>query len=312
MTKPPKGTYEVGYGKPPRSGQFVKGTSGNALGRPPKNKVQPSLLPELEPTRTLLQKVAQKSLRVREGEKVQEVSMTEAVILGLAKAGAQGGVLAARAYLELQMAIDAAEATRRRESFDYWKTYARRTRLEIEGAERRGVSLPEPLPHPDDIKFNHAEMTVQIRGPSNEAELEKCRHDAKVARYLLDVLLIRGICEREDLLNPGPEPDILVVLFFAFLTSFPRRFLLQLNETDETDETRARTFGLPPGRQRRAILERGRLLGLPIDLARTWSRFPLYLADLRIRDGWLEIYHWPKHERPKQPWREEGTDQCAK
>lgn len=309
MTKPPKGNYEVGYAKPPRSGQFAKGKSGNALGRPPKSKVQPSLLPELEPTRSLLQKVAHKSLRVREGEKVQEVSMTEAVILGLAKAGAQGGVLAARAYLELQMALDAAEAARRREIFDYWKTYARKARVEIEVARRRGLPLPEPIPHPEDIHFQHTEMTVRFTGPLNEAEFEKCKREAMIAHYLLDILVIRNFCDPEVILNPGPEPDLLVLLYLCYINNVPKRFLVR---SPEMLEALSKVLRLPPDRQRRAILERGRLLGLPIDLARTWGRFPLYLYHLRFRDGQLEFYRWPKVERPHEGSKSATPNQLAR
>ena len=34
MAKEPKGTYEVGFGKPPRASQFKPGHSGNEAGRP--------------------------------------------------------------------------------------------------------------------------------------------------------------------------------------------------------------------------------------------------------------------------------------
>jgi len=34
MSRKDKGSYDVGYGKPPKSGQFQKGKSGNPLGRP--------------------------------------------------------------------------------------------------------------------------------------------------------------------------------------------------------------------------------------------------------------------------------------
>src|SRR5947209_17104066 len=35
MAKSDKGSYEVGFGKPPRSSQFKPGQSGNTAGRPP-------------------------------------------------------------------------------------------------------------------------------------------------------------------------------------------------------------------------------------------------------------------------------------
>ena len=38
MAKSTKGSYEVGYGKPPRSTQFKPGRSGNRAGRPPDAK----------------------------------------------------------------------------------------------------------------------------------------------------------------------------------------------------------------------------------------------------------------------------------
>ena len=55
--------YEVGYGRPPKHGQFPPGKSGNPKGRPSRHRN----------FRLVLETVLNETVRMREGEKVRLV-----------------------------------------------------------------------------------------------------------------------------------------------------------------------------------------------------------------------------------------------
>lgn len=79
-----KDGYEVGYGKPPKSGQFKKGQSGNRKGRPPGAKgFAASLKRELESTVT-----------VREGNREVKMSKAEAAAKRLVASALKGDMKA--------------------------------------------------------------------------------------------------------------------------------------------------------------------------------------------------------------------------
>jgi len=72
--------YEVGYGKPPKSGQFKPGRSGNPKGRP---RRQPT-------TEDLFLKEAARLIGVRVGDQIAHVSRREALVRRVFQMGLEG------------------------------------------------------------------------------------------------------------------------------------------------------------------------------------------------------------------------------
>jgi hypothetical protein len=83
--------YKVGYGKPPKSGQFKRGKSGNPKGRPKGSlKLATDLAAELN-----------EQITVREDGKSRRVSKQRALIKSLMAKALQGDVRANAAVLAL-------------------------------------------------------------------------------------------------------------------------------------------------------------------------------------------------------------------
>lgn len=83
-------SYEVGYGKPPKSGQFKPGQSGNPRGRP---KKAPAMAEVLE-------KQLGRELIVSTSEGPQKMPVLEVLIAGQVKKAAAGDTRAAKVLLE--------------------------------------------------------------------------------------------------------------------------------------------------------------------------------------------------------------------
>ncbi|MEW4466338.1 DUF5681 domain-containing protein [Parasphingorhabdus sp. JC815] len=102
-----KHTNKVGYGKPPISGQFKKGQSGNPNGRPRKEKqAEPLYHPAAHPTRELMRSEALRPVTTREGDQQVQMPASQAVIRALGIAAIKGGPMAQRTYLDMVKAED--------------------------------------------------------------------------------------------------------------------------------------------------------------------------------------------------------------
>lgn len=74
--------YEVGYGKPPVSGQFKKGQSGNPKGRPKASRN----------VGTMLEEIFFKKISISDGGVRREVTILEAILRQVANGAAKGDI----------------------------------------------------------------------------------------------------------------------------------------------------------------------------------------------------------------------------
>lgn len=92
--------YDVGYGKPPKSGQFKKGQSGNPKGRPkPKLTMAQLLLEELE-----------KTVMVTMGGKTRSVALQRLIVHRMVADAVKGNAKARDQLLKLLGPVEAARA----------------------------------------------------------------------------------------------------------------------------------------------------------------------------------------------------------
>lgn len=159
----------VGYGRPPRSGQFVKGISGNPKGRPCKLKdsQEGSLPAKLSALDRLTLRHAERTMRVRKNGTVQTMGTIEAILEAQAAQAMRGGSMAARDYVERYERTSIVADTIREIEFEHWKRIDLENRQRLAQAERAGLAPPKVYPHPMDIKFRHDNRTVSIVGPLN-------------------------------------------------------------------------------------------------------------------------------------------------
>lgn len=168
-----------------------------------------------------------------------------------------------------------------------------RTRAEIDHARRSGRAISEPLPHPDDIAFDYAELDVRFTGPRDEQDVQKCMREWSQAQFLIELMVYQGLDVQQIVNSTKPEIDLIPLLFLMIASSIPSRFRVTTAEQEAGALARIR---MTPARRREALRDQGRLVGLPIDPERRFPKLDLRPARVRIVDGWFEPYNWRKDE----------------
>ena len=94
-----RGTYEVGYGRPPKKTQFKPGQSGNPRGRPKGAKGEATILHEM----------MTRNIEIREGARTRKISVLAAILLRFAENALKGDAKSATFLLNRYGAVKCAD-----------------------------------------------------------------------------------------------------------------------------------------------------------------------------------------------------------
>ena len=155
----PEADYEVGYGKPPVTSRFKPGRSGNPRGRP-KGARNKMAKPYQERLKDIVLEEAYRTIEVNERGRSVTLPMAQAIVRVIAHDAVKGQAHAQKLFAELLGAMEAANKYK----VEWDRELLRRRRSGI-------AHLPEPLPHPDNIRIDMRTCTVRITGPMQKVEV---------------------------------------------------------------------------------------------------------------------------------------------
>ena len=168
--------YEVGYGKPPVSGRFKPGRSGNPKGRPKgaKNKV-----PRLneERLKAIVLEEAYREITVRDGDRNVSVPMAQAVVRAMAVNAAKGQHRAQRLFAEMLSTTERQNKALADEWLETAITYKAEWEHELQRRRLLGITdLPPPMPHPDQVIIDMDTGEARVQGPMTKEERTRLEH----------------------------------------------------------------------------------------------------------------------------------------
>lgn len=200
---PPR-DYEVGYGKPPSHTQFKPGKSGNPKGRPRRSRNRPPSLSE-ERIKSLIIEEAYRTVPVVERGRRVNIPMAAAVLRAVAMNAAKGNNRAATLFTTLLSKTEAENKKLATEVFESALNYKLEWGKELERRRKLGLSLPDPVPHPDDIVLDAHRMTFRVAGPLTREEIPRYKLGAELLLAYQEANA--ELQEKASSLPAGPERD---------------------------------------------------------------------------------------------------------
>ena len=171
--------YEVGYRKPPKASRFKPGKSGNPGGRPKRSvRAKPTDV-VVEKMKALVLEEAYRPIQIRDGDRLVELPLVQAVVRSLGLSAAKGQQRSQRMLIDLIAAVEGERRSNRERRFEGVIDYKQFWEKEIALARRAGLPEPTPLPHPDSLVVNPFDGSVISRGPWTEEE--KAQYDWMIA-----------------------------------------------------------------------------------------------------------------------------------
>jgi hypothetical protein len=164
-----------------------------------------------------------KKIRVREGERVKEVSAHQALVDAVITYGLKGNARFAGLGLDLLRTAEQAHAREVAEKIEFWTAYKERVSEEIAHARRNGLPEPVIYPHPEDILIGGKDGP-KFTGPWDEAQNKQILHTLKTCNVLLMQDGLDRRCEARLDGSPVKEAGTSLYMFNALNESLPPRF----------------------------------------------------------------------------------------
>lgn len=167
---PPK---KIGYGNPPEKHQFKKGKSGNPKGRPKKakhKKPEPDAYTDTKIISKLLRSESNRTLKVKDGGKVEEITVLEATIRSLGVAAMKGSRLAQRDLIKLAQDEEKTRQEDIAKKIEKIAEYRFHYPDAMKVIQHQGITEENFLHHPDDMIINPETGEIDINGPFSAEE----------------------------------------------------------------------------------------------------------------------------------------------
>lgn len=221
-----RGSYEIGYGKPPTAGQFVKGRSGNPKGRRKKEAKEPAAKPPPDTsTRDRVLQFAARLVGGRGGEGDVKMTAEEAVMHSQLSAAVKGSSNAQKSFLERVERFRAELNAEISEQHEFYREYVRMYPVVVGKMQKAGEQIPDYWPHPDDLIFEEGKHVMFRGGDPVEAK----KNSEYVARFR-DACLLQSAKDERCFSAPLAKTPVFLSSLLAALAnrSLPKR--LQLDE----------------------------------------------------------------------------------
>ena len=225
------GSYEVGYGKPPVKGRFVKGKSGNPRGRPRKRK-KAEVASSNTSARDIFLQMADQKIKILENGEPIEIKIIEAAHRMLGVRAVKGDVKAIRFFIEEYIHHRDNKQSEIENNHQVWRDF-------IKNFDEIKAKTPEKLkdlPHPEDLIFPPDGLVEVIFGSPQEAE----KH-WRIMVLARDLFFVWGELDNRRL--TGGKPRLIAPMslftFFALKVNqlaLPNRYQLFEKELNERFE----------------------------------------------------------------------------
>lgn len=162
-------TYEVGYGKPPAATRFKPGQSGNPRGRPKGSKNIPPPI-GANTLQDIILKEAYRPINANDGGKQVTMPMATAVMRSIAVNAAKGQPRSQKLFTDILSKTESQRRQEYEESRSAFLQIQHNWEDQLLHCRKTGEPIPNPAPHPDDLRFNPQTGDVTCVGPINEAD----------------------------------------------------------------------------------------------------------------------------------------------